>query len=91
LSAVVWKHPLRMAVLNRLDLPLGATVLTVDNQPGVGLCLWEAHDPEQTKTEQRTFRIVGTGHVEDFAPGLHVGTVLVEGGLYVWHVFEEPE
>jgi hypothetical protein len=88
LTHVIWKHPLQRDALTTLDLAVGAVVLHVDTQDE-WLRLWEAHDPDQQQTEKRTFRIVGTGHVEDFDPAQHVGTILVDDGTWVLHVFEE--
>jgi hypothetical protein len=89
-GSVVWKHDLRDEV-NHVDLPLGAVVLHVAEQHGV-LRLWEVHGVGVTGTEHRVFRVAGTGHpfpVVGANARQHVGSLLVAGGDYVFHVFEE--
>jgi hypothetical protein len=89
-AIVVWKHPLLLdSDQTVLDLPRGATVLHFAEQHGQ-LCLWEAHLLGETEIERRAFRIVGTGIPADVDPSRHLGTTLVHGGTFVFHLFEEP-
>ena len=87
---VVWKHDL-LDVVNRLDLPLGATVLHVAEQHGV-IRLWEVHAADATATERRIFRVAGTGApfpVVGANARQHVGSLVTSGGAFVFHVFED--
>ena len=52
---------------------------------------WEAHDASETRTEQRTIRMVPTGHEEDFPLDGYISTVLTHGDVFVWHFFEITE
>lgn len=83
----IYKYPLnlgRQVVL----LPLGARVLTAQVQHET-ICLWaEVADPEGKK-ERRTFNVVGTGHPIPNNPGVYIGTVQMQEGRFVWHVYEE--
>lgn len=85
----VYKYPLTAAV-NGINMPGGAKVLSVQEQPGFmgmghGVYLWAEVDPKAT-TEKRVFRLVATGGQIDPA-WLYVGTVVQASG-YVWQVYE---
>ncbi len=86
MSTVVWKHDLP-AVVNKVDLTVGAKVLHFGEQFG-GLHLWEAHDSAERTTEARTFEVVGTGNRHVVDPARYVGTAMVQGGSDVFHLFE---
>lgn len=74
---------------NVVQMPCGAQVLTVQMQRRTP-CLWAKVDPAQP-TETRRFAIYGTGHeVPDDPRMLYLGTVQMEGGALVFHVFELP-
>lgn len=73
-------------------LPIGARVLSVAAARAEGsryLELWALVDPD-ADSEDRYFRIFGTGHPvdEDFL-GRFIGTVSMAGGALIWHVFED--
>ena len=73
--------------LFRTMLPEGAKVLSVGSQ-GSGMFLWALVDPNAPKVE-RTFDVYGTGHTVDYHDGMEfIGTVMMEGGALVFHVFE---
>ena len=88
----VYKYPCPIEDSFSLDLPVGAEILHLDVQRGVP-CLWILVNPSKTaKTETRAFLYVGTGHEHPsrFWHGLeHVGTVQLEKGTLVFHLFEE--
>lgn len=84
----VWKYALDLVEVQELSMPVGATVLHVDEQFGVP-CMWALVDPD-AEVETRRFGVVGTGHpAPALSDGRHVGTFLMRGGEFVWHVFEE--
>jgi hypothetical protein len=85
---IIWKHQLNnVGVETILDLRVSARVLHIAEQHG-WICLWEAHQAEETRTERRTFELAGTGHPAKVDPARHVGTALVQGGTHVFHLFE---
>jgi hypothetical protein len=94
--SVIWKYPLwpddaRDVV--PLDMPANSQILAIQFQEGAGPCLWALVDPQQP-TEQRQFRVVGTGHSIDEDTGQYLGTFQMMNGALVFHVFEatyEPE
>jgi hypothetical protein len=83
----VWKFSLGATVLQSVEMPQGAQILHVDAQ-GDHLCLWALVRPNEER-EKRMFRIVGTGYEEITGSSRYIGTALMGGGTYVWHVFEE--
>lgn len=70
-----------------VEMPRGAKVLSVGVQREV-VCLWVLVDTDNPKDE-RTFLIWGTGHSIDSDTGTYIGTVILQDGAIVWHVFEE--
>ena len=83
----IWKYKLEITGLQKIEMPKGSEVLSVDNQNG-RLCLWAKGDINKPK-EVRHFEIFGTG---DLMPSLinlkhtFIGTVQIPP--FVWHVFE---
>lgn len=87
---VVHKYPLDLGELRRHQMPVGASLLCVKSQQDE-IVLYALVDQEETQTEERKFRIAGTGHnlgVENIATLRYIGTVLTYGERLVWHVFE---
>jgi hypothetical protein len=69
-----------------ISMPDGAEIITVQMQHG-GPCIWAIVDDTSTWVYRR-FRWVGTGHPMGDDPMRHVGTVQLEGGVLVFHLFE---
>jgi hypothetical protein len=88
---VIWKFALQVTDRQKVTMPAGSNILTVQEQAG-GLQLWAIVDPDAER-EERLIEIVGTGNTmvdiekEDLAR-FHIATVQVHGGAVVWHVFE---
>ena len=83
----IWKYTLAIGDFAIVAMPIGAEILLVANQRDE-VCLWALVDP-LAETEERTFRIIGTGHgSEGIDARSHIGSVLTMGGSLVWHVFE---
>ena len=72
-----------------LPMPAGAQLLSVHNQHE-RICVWALVDTEAPEVE-RVFRLVGTGHPYDDEGGTFVGSVLMQDGYYVFHVFDHGE
>ncbi len=82
----IFKYPLTLSDRQFVAMPIVAEILSVQIQPGSGICLWVMVNSESPKTE-RCFEIFGTGH--PITPGIErrfLGTV--QEGKFVWHVFE---
>lgn len=87
MSKFIYKYPLTMRACS-VDLPKGAEILSVANQ-GNRIVLYALVDSEQP-LEQRAIELILTGQ-EIVTPqylGRFVGTVLLDGGAFVVHVFE---
>lgn len=91
---VVYKYAAPIEDSFSLELPVGAEILHLDAQRDVP-CLWALVDPsDNAKKEARVFFYVGTGHKHParFWRGLkHVGTVQLESGSLVYHLFERVD
>lgn len=82
----IWKFPLPVIDMPVIDMPAGAKVLTVAMQRDT-LCVWATVDPNRSQ-ENRWFCVRGTGHTMTGAEGDYIGTVMLEQGALVFHVFE---
>lgn len=82
----IWKFTLRIEDVQAIEMPLGAVVLSVGEQRGE-LVLWARVPVAHYQTEDRSFRIYGTGHqYHDIPRTGFIGTVQI--GSFAWHVFE---
>lgn len=82
-------HKLHLkASSNMIMLPPGAIILTAMMQYGFPT-LWFITDDEQIPTEQRIFRVFGTGEFvpEYYDKSNYIATVI--DAVLVWHIFEE--
>jgi hypothetical protein len=85
MAATIWKFELPVADVAMVVMPADARVLTVA-AVGTRAYVWALVDPDASM-ESREFAVRGTGHpVGDV--GDYVGTFLVDGGQFVFHVFE---
>jgi hypothetical protein len=82
----IYKYPLEINDNIALDLPKGAKVLSIGNQNNIP-CLWALVDPAKPK-EKRRFRVLQTGQSVKGDIGTFIGTVLLNNGHFVIHVFE---
>ena len=81
----VWKYTLNP--FTKIEAPEGGVVLAVqvqDNQPQI----WMLVDTVKP-LETRVFRVFGTGTLFDDAGLVYVGTFQLDGGVLVFHAFEE--
>ncbi len=86
----IWKYPVPIRDAVRVSLPRGAELLCVQVQ-GEEPCLWALVDPDASSVV-RAFRWRGTvQEMEDAQGGVHVGTVQIEGGRLVFHLFDLGE
>ena len=83
----IFKYPLVVMDVQVVHMPAGAVILSVDVQRDVP-CLWALVNPDAV-TSLRRIRMYGTGHPVDDPPGYFIGTIQLEGGALVFHVFDE--
>lgn len=84
----VWKFaiPLSAGVTTH-QIPEGARLLHCAEQ-AEAICLWFEVRPGERATRQRSFRIFGTGDASIDDHLSYVGTALLSGGSFVFHVYE---
>ena len=88
----VYKYEVEMEDYITITLPKHAKILTFDMQ-GDKLCAWALVNPNSTITEDKIFRIAGTGHPindneEDTQIFMYVNTFQLLSGKLIFHVFE---
>lgn len=83
----VWKFVLELVDDQEIWLPAKARVLTVAVQHG-RICIWALLRENQEREPYRV-SIRGTGHNCDCVPANFYGTVQLDGGSLVFHVFGE--
>lgn len=99
-STTIHKYRISLETRQRIAMPKGAVILTVDLQheqmclwanvpmPGEGFRDLPPEPAADSGYELRTIEIFSTGHLMDGAERKYIGTVLAGGGDLVWHVFE---
>lgn len=90
MAKTIYKFPLLPSgEKTRIAMPQGASILALQVQRDTP-CIWALVDPKASPVE-RTFHIAGTGHrlpdLFDNGDG-YVGTFQVEGGQFVFHLFD---
>ena len=84
----IWKYTLTPG-MNTYQLPKNAHVLHADEQYD-GIHVWAEVDPN-AETEDRCFEVFGTGHPIHYDMGVerkYISTVKIQGGAFVFHVYE---
>jgi hypothetical protein len=84
MARVIWKFQLHPQ--EAVSMPAGARILVAREQ-GDSICLWAEVDPE-APSERRSFDVYGTGNALSAEPGRYLGTALLEGGRFVFHVYD---
>ena len=86
----IWKWTLQVTDNQKIQMPLGAKILSVQVQHGAPQ-VWAMVD-ETAPQEWRSFATYGTGNPQpDIAEyGRFIGTYQLNGGGLVFHVFEQP-
>jgi len=83
----VYKYTLDLVDLQVIQLPYDSTILSVAEQFDQ-IVLYALVDPAETLVAEHTIRIAGTGHTIK-QPHVHfIGSIVLEAGHLVFHVFE---
>jgi len=87
-TLAIWKFPLEVTDISKVEMPEGSKVLTVQTQRETP-CIWALVNTT-ARTVVRSFRVCGTGHpledeVKDYP---YVGTFQLQGGALIFHVFQ---
>lgn len=86
----VWKYAIDLArgdTTTEFQIPEGARFLYCAAQ-GESIGLWFEVPVGETRTQQRGFRIFGTGEGSIDAHLSYVGTAMFSDGAFVFHVYE---
>jgi hypothetical protein len=93
MSHSVYKYEIEQKDVNILELPIGASLLRIDNnQTTQKWVLWALVSVNGTILQQKKIRIFGTGHQIDSVKNLvYINTFFQPShhGMLVWHAFEE--
>ena len=84
----IFKYPLALTDdYQKIPMPAGANIVEVAAQAGA-ICLWaEFNEPiDEATSEDRYFRVYGTGHPIHDPEASFVGTA--HSPPFVWHVYE---
>lgn len=85
----IWKFPLEIIDWQTIDMPASSEVISVHEQHGL-VCIW-AKVATGLPITKRGVAIFGTGHALSGSAGKFIGTVLVDHGSLVLHVFDGGE
>lgn len=81
---VVYKYPLELQMVQTVQLPVGAEILSVLEKDGIQL--YAMVDPTVEEKEDKEILIFGTGHeIPNNINMKFIGTV--RDGYLVWHIF----
>lgn len=85
---IIYKYILRATGEQTVLMPVGARILSAGNQFDE-VFIWALCDPEKP-LEGREVYVFGTGWEmpDNIQTRSFIGTVISDGGNYVWHVFE---
>jgi len=84
---IIWKKKLdEKLIFQTIDVPSGSKFLTAAMQ-GENLCLWILCD-KNAPTTRREIAIYATGELLDNDPGEYISTFQLEGGDFIYHVFD---
>lgn len=82
----IWKYPVAVVDVQTIGMPLGAEILTIQDQKGTP-CIWALVDSDAPLAD-REIRIAGTGHKINKSIKQYIGSFQLGGGDLVFHVFE---
>ena len=86
MSLTVYKYPIPIEDEFNLELPIGAKILKIElqgNHPNI----WALVNSEN-ENQKRSFRFAGTGHSLPEKELNYIGSVHMNSGQLVFHLFE---
>ncbi|HDY86983.1 MAG TPA: hypothetical protein ENH82_02575 [bacterium] len=92
MKKTIWKYAVLIQDTQKIEMPKGAKLLTVQVQRGIAF-IWAMVNPMNTEVE-RIIKMVGTGHdLSEQIMGDYIGTFQInnEWGGLVFHVFDGGE
>lgn len=89
-NTVIWKYTLDTTDTQKIKMPFGAQILTVQSQKD-NVCLWALVDPSE-QDEEKIIETHGTGNEMYLGSAnvvrVYIGTYQLHDGDLVFHVFE---
>lgn len=85
----IYKYTLTPAE-RTVKTPFRSQFICAHEQLG-SICVWAEVDTSETATEEHTFEIFCTGHEMPEGNRRYLGSVFMDNGFYVFHVYEEQE
>lgn len=85
----IYKYPLIPNDIIKIKLPKGAIILTAQSQFDVP-CIWALVNPN-IETEERLFKIIGTGYDISESNLIYIDTIQISAGTLIFHIFEIKE
>lgn len=82
----IYKYPLNVTDYQEIEMPEDSTILCVDTQHETP-CIWAIVDTEKGMTKRKIY-VYGTGHPMNSDIFAYIGTFMINGGAFVFHVFE---
>ena len=89
MEKTIWKFDLEITKFQKIEMPLGAEILSVQAQHE-NPRIWALVDPNQEK-EVRYFEVLGSGHAITYGMGTsrnYLNTFQLQSGMLIFHVFE---
>jgi len=84
----IYKYEIKIGLYS-IEIYQGAKILTVQTQYDT-LCIWAIVDTKQPIVE-RKIQVIGTGFSLPPALGIYIGTIQLENGAFIGHVFDLGE
>ncbi len=83
----IYKYPVEITEKLEVAMPSDSEILSLQIQHELP-CVWALVNPEN-EISTRRFRWFGTGHpIEKGEDLIYVGTIQIQGGILVFHLFE---
>ena len=83
---VIYKYQLQVADTQKLKLPVGFKILSLQVQDGVP-CIWVLLDARSDEYYDCIITTLGAGKNYTYDMGSHIGTYQLHNGALVFHVF----
>lgn len=89
---IIYKYPLTKPV-NEFSFDPDSKILSIEEQAGkivMYVLHIDSNDPlkDAAQKKKRKFAVIGTGIEFDYTLGTFIGTVKLQEGKYMFHVFE---
>ncbi len=84
----IWKYPLEITDINKIQMPKGAEILCIQMQDTTP-CLWAKVDSAEKEMQPRIIETCGTGNRINSLVHNYIGTYQLSSSALVFHVFED--